>query len=199
VDGHPAAGRGVARTDNSAGSSVEFEAQRERFLQYRKQIEAHYTAEMLAKEKRIAAQKDAKAAGFNAKLFVIARALTGTDKQASAVKKEVKNRLLVARYLGDPLGNQLDLFVDATRIETVDHRAEGMQASRDNKPAKSPHAPGTEAYTAWMAGYQEHQATLAKGFKPLQNGDDQDDEPDDGGPDDGEDWGDDQDPARPIA
>lgn len=182
---HPAAGRKVTRKHNiqPALSAENFEAKRESFLQHRKLIENHHAKELAAKALRLKAQKDAKADGFPAKLFVIARDLCGTDKQAAKVKGEVRDRLTVARYLGDPLGEQLDLFVDATKVEQADFRAEGEQASRDNKPARPPYDPGTDAYNQWMEGYQAHQSTLMKGFKPLP-------------PADG--FDDDLDPARPM-
>lgn len=185
---HPAAGRKVSRADNEAPLSPDddFQDKRERFLQHRKQIDHLLAKEAAAKALRVEAEKDAKAGGFAKKLFAIARDLTGTDKKAKKVKAEVVDRLTVARYIGDPLGKQLDLFADATAIERVDPYEEGEQASRDGKPAKPDHAPDTEAYIAWMAGYQTHQATLLKGFKPLVP--------------DPDDWGDaDRDPARPIA
>jgi hypothetical protein len=34
-----------------------------------------------------------------------------------------------------------------------------------NEPRKPPHAPETEAYRAWMDGYESHQRELAGGFK----------------------------------
>lgn len=106
-----------------------------------------------------------KADGYTVKQFEIADQLL-TIKGEAKVSGEVKDRLKVARWIGHPMGAQYDLFAQPDRTPSVDRAFDnGKQASMENQPCKPPHDPSTPQYASWMAGYQQHQATLAGGFR----------------------------------
>lgn len=116
-----------------------------------------------------ALERDVKAAlkseGFTVKQFEIADQL-GTLKGEAKVTGEVRDRLKVALWIGHPMGAQLDLFEQPDRTPVVDRAyAEGKAASMNDVAAKPPHAPDTEAYRAYMAGFHDHQRELAGGIK----------------------------------
>jgi hypothetical protein len=109
--------------------------------------------------------KDVKAAlksdGFTIAQMKIADQLANDDTK---VKAEVENRLKVARWLGHPMGAQLDMFAD--RVPISDRAfEEGKQASIEDRPAKPGYDPDTEAYRNYMAGYHEHQREIVGGMK----------------------------------
>lgn len=107
-----------------------------------------------------------KADGYTVKQMQIADQLAGKAKAEAKVVAEVKDRLQVARWIGHPMGAQLDLFEQPDRTPITDRAFDaGKIASMNNQPRKPPHAPDTEAYRSWMAGYNNHQETLAGGFK----------------------------------
>jgi hypothetical protein len=110
--------------------------------------------------------KDAlKADGFSVKQMQIADDLT-TERGEQKIEAEVSDRLKVARWIGHPMGAQLDLFEQPDRTPIVDRAfAAGKTASMENKPAKPPHSPDTEAYRAWMQGYHSHQREIVLGMK----------------------------------
>lgn len=109
--------------------------------------------------------------GYTVKQMQIADQLAGSAKASAKVEAEVKDRLQVARWINHPLGAQMDLFSQPDRTPAVDRaRKDGKIASMDNKPCKPPHSPETEQYREWVAGWQEHQAEISKGFKKP-NGD----------------------------
>jgi hypothetical protein len=117
-------------------------------------------------------KKTIKGDGFLVKEFQIADQLA-EQRGEIKIKGEVAMRLRVARWIGHPMGNQLDLFASNAASNVVDPRDQGKQASMENQPRKPPdeYAPDSKAYAEWMAGYDEHQATLASGFKaPSENG-----------------------------
>lgn len=106
-------------------------------------------------------KEDLKNDGFTIKQMKIADQLATDDTK---VKAEVEDRLKVARWLGHPLGAQLDMFAD--RVPIADRAfEEGKQASIENRPAKPSYDPDTEAHRSYMAGYHEHQRELAGGLK----------------------------------
>ena len=114
-------------------------------------------------------EKDVKAAlksdGFTVKQMQIADDLADVKGEAK-VKAEVDDRLRVARWVGHPLGAQLDLFEQPDRTPITDRAyEEGRQCSIDNKPAKPKYAPETEAYGSYMAGYHDHQREIVGGMK----------------------------------
>jgi hypothetical protein len=84
------------------------------------------------------------------------------------------------------MGAQLDMFSEPDRTPATDRAYdEGKQASMENRQGKPPYDPSLPQHQKWLEGYADHQATLAKGFKPLSQ------------KAAGDDWGD-ADPARPM-
>lgn len=160
------------------------------------------TAAQKALDKRWTDAKAAlKADGYKVLHMQIADDLSGSPKQEAKVHAAVHDRLQVAQWVGHPLGSQLDLFAQPDRTPAVDRaRDEGKQASMENKPCKPSYDPSTPQYQAYMEGYQEDQARIASGIKPLEDGGEDDgfgdpaDEADDAG------WGKSRqrDPARPL-
>lgn len=122
-----------------------------------------YKAKLAVVEKL---ERDVKAAlkadGFTVKQMEIADSLA-TVKGEAKVTGEVKDRLQVARWIGHPMGAQLDMFEQPDRTPAADRAFdEGKQASMENKPRKPPHDPSTTQYGRWMEGYDTHQSDLAE-------------------------------------
>lgn len=113
------------------------------------------------------AYKTAKADGFLKGDFDTAFQIQGADGE-KAKKAAIARDLTIAKWLGCDLGSQLDLFVEDERVPASDRAfEEGKAASMQNLPAKPSYDPGTAQYRQYMAGFHEHQATLAKGIKPT--------------------------------
>lgn len=115
-------------------------------------------------------EKDTKAAlkadGYLVEEMKVADDLSKNAKSELKVTSSVKLRLRVAKWIGHPMGAQMDLFAQPDRTPLADRAYnEGRQASMESKPAKPPHSPETEAYRRYMDGFHEHQATLGNGFK----------------------------------
>ena len=110
---------------------------------------------------------------FTKKQFELADALDTISGEAR-ITSEVSDRLQVARWLGHPMGAQMDLFNEPDRTPIIDRAYdEGKAASMANKPAKpGNYAPGTDAYAAYLEGFHDHQRELAGGIKasPSTNG-----------------------------
>ena len=154
------------------------------------------TAAQKALDKRWTDAKAAlKADGYKVIQMQIADDLSGSPKQEDKVRTAVNDRLQVAVWVGHPLGAQFDLFAQPDRTPAVDRaRDQGRQASMENKPCKPDYDSSTPQYAAFMEGYQEDQARITSGIKPLKDEDGEGDDEDGGG------WGDSQerDPARPL-
>lgn len=158
--------------------------------------------QMTARQKVLNKQwKDVKAAlkadGYKVGQMKIADSLSGSEKQEAKVHGEVHDRLQVAYWMGHPMGAQFDLFTQPDRTPAVDRAYDqGKQASMENKACKPPYDASTPQYERYMAGYQDHQGKLAKGFKPLSQraAEPEDDPASPSG------WGEsrERDPARPL-
>ena len=116
--------------------------------------------------------KDAlKGDGFTIKMMKIADQLTDV-KGETKVKSEIEERLKVARWMGHPLGAQLDLFDQPDRTPAVERAYdEGKMASMQDHPARPSYAPETPQYAQYMAGYHDHQRELAGGLRAPRSGD----------------------------
>lgn len=83
-------------------------------------------------------------------------------------EKEFKARrereMRVARWAGLPVGSQGEFDLDRRPIEEKAFE-DGKRAGMKGDDCKPPHAPGTEAFDAWIKGWHEGQAVLAAGFK----------------------------------
>jgi hypothetical protein len=158
-------GRPLTTADNRRAADDDM---RELFLSHRRTWNG-----WMAKVKALAeVERDLKAAlkadGFKVLQFQIADNLSGSPKQEQKVRAAVEDRLKVARWIGHPMGAQLDLFAQPDRTPSVDVAFDaGKMASMNNEPAKPPYDPNSEQFRQYMAGYHEHQGKLAKGFKPL--------------------------------
>jgi hypothetical protein len=113
------------------------------------------------------AYKQAKSDGFLKGDFDVAFQIQGADGE-KAKKAAIARELTIAKWLGCDLGSQLDMFIEDARVPAVDRAYEqGQAASMKNEAAKPSYDPSTEQYRQYMAGFHEHQATLAKGIKPT--------------------------------
>lgn len=114
-----------------------------------------------------AVEKDIKSTlksdGFTVEEFQVADDLA-TVKGEAKVKSKVETRLRVARWIGHPMGAQLDLFAKNAKGPR-NPRDEGRQASMENKPKKPPaeYAIGSDQWAQWIEGYDEHQASIVPG------------------------------------
>lgn len=120
-------------------------------------------------------ETDVKAAlkndGFKVQQFKIRDALLAGPKSEAKIHAEVKDRLLVAKWIGHPMGSQLDLFEQPDRTPAVDRaRDEGKQTAMDHGRASPPYAPGSPQYTQWLEGFHEEQERQVRaGIKPLED------------------------------
>lgn len=112
--------------------------------------------------------KKAKAEGnFTKADFDVAFALVTAEAEART-RARIARELKIAKIVGSSLGAQLDMFMEPDRTPAADIAyEEGKTASMKNGPAKPKYDPSTEQYRRYMAGFHEHQATLAKGIKPT--------------------------------
>ena len=148
---------------------------RQLFLSHRTSWKAHLEKQKALDEARTKLVAALKNDGFTVKQFELADQLD-TLKGEAKVSGEVKDRLQVARWIGHPMGAQLDLFADtgakpgqpAGAASADAAYDKGKQASMENRPAK----PQDEGYAAdsaqwnhYMAGYHEHQRELGGGIK----------------------------------
>jgi hypothetical protein len=120
-------------------------------------------------------EKDVKAAlkadGYLVQEMVVADQLA-TLKGELKVTGDVRLRLRVAKWIGHPMGAQMDLFAQVDRTPAVDKaREDGKRAAMEHKRASPPHAPGVPQYTAWLEGFHAEQERQVKaGIKPLNEG-----------------------------
>jgi hypothetical protein len=141
--------------------------QRKLFLHHRtkwNELQAKQAVvDKIAIDVKAALKKD----GFTVKEMQIADAL-GDLKGEARIQDDVKTRLQVARWMGHPLGAQLDLFADGKAAIVGDPYDLGKMASMEDRPAKPQdhgYAPDSEQHGRYMAGYQDHQRELAGGIK----------------------------------
>lgn len=95
-----------------------------------------------------------------------------TPEGEAAWRALIASDLMAAQWQGAGIGQQLVLFLEPDRTPAVDIAFdEGTQASMTGGSPKPPYHPSTPQYTSWIKGFQEHQATLAEGFKKLEPAD----------------------------
>jgi hypothetical protein len=159
--------------DGGAGKGHNSEAKKELTADEKQELFLHHRGVWNGAQAKVKAAKkilddaiaDLKSDGFTRKQMEIADSL-GDVAGEKKIKAEVRERLQVAQWLGHAMGNQLDLFDEPDRTPIVDRAyQDGKRASMQNKPRKPPHAPETEASTAWFAGYDNHQRELVGGLK----------------------------------
>jgi hypothetical protein len=117
------------------------------------------------------AYKAAKAeGGFTKADFDTAFAVETAENEARE-RAKIARQLRIAKIMGSSLGAQLDMFLEPDRTPAVDIAyQEGWDASLTNKKggASPKYDPSTEQFRRYMAGFHEHQATLAKGIGKLE-------------------------------
>ncbi|MDB5612120.1 MAG: hypothetical protein JWP25_9020 [Bradyrhizobium sp.] len=136
------------------------------FFSHKKSYEDALAAKKTAAANFLNATKLAKAELGKGAIKDIKTALAlELDGGEETLKADIENQLRVARWMGAPLGSQADLFGDADRTPLADRAfAEGRRDGIAGNACRTDHAPSTEAYTRFMAGYQEGQAAaIAKG------------------------------------
>jgi hypothetical protein len=85
-----------------------------------------------------------------------------TPEGEAKERAEIASTLQAAAWAGSPMGTQLQMFNEPDRTPSVDRAFdEGKKQSMEGKPAKPPHAPETEQYRSYMAGYQDDQTRRA--------------------------------------
>jgi hypothetical protein len=114
------------------------------------------------------AYKKAKAEGnFTKADFDTAFAVETAESEARE-RGKIARQLRIAKIMGSSLGAQLDMFLEPDRTPAADIAyEEGRTASMKNEAAKPKYDPSTEQFRRYMAGFHEHQATIAKGIKPT--------------------------------
>jgi hypothetical protein len=195
--GTPKAARAAKRHNTAAESDQRTEDQiRAGFLHHR-QAWTQMTARQKALDKQWTDVKAAlKADGYKVIQMQVADDLAGSPKQEAKVHAAVRDRLQVARWVGHPMGAQLDLFAQPDRTPATDKAYdEGKQAFMEDKRATPPYAPGVPQYTQWLSGYHDAQdARVRGGLKPIHPEDPDAENFDDS---DSAGWGE-SDPARPL-
>lgn len=108
-----------------------------------------------------------------------------TPEGEAAVRERLADMHQVARWVGADakLGTQFSMFEQSGRAAgdpVARARQEGIRACIDGEPCKSDYAPDTAAYTAFVEGYSETNASrIAGGIKPLETAPGDDDEGED--------------------
>jgi len=101
-------------------------------------------------------------------------ALLKDEKGEEKLKEKIEAQMRIARWLGLAMGTQAELFGE-DRTPSVDRAyAEGKRDGLAGDPCKPDYAPELEQYRLYMDGFHEGQAILAKGIKPLADGDERD-------------------------
>ena len=106
--------------------------------------------------------KTAKADGFEKADFDIAAALETAEKEAKT-KAKIARQLQVAQWLDSDLGQQLDMFLEPSRMPAADRAyIEGQNAAMQHLAAKPSYDPATEQHREYMRGYHEVQTKQLK-------------------------------------
>jgi hypothetical protein len=106
--------------------------------------------------------KTAKADGFEKADFDVAAALETAEKEAKT-KAKIARQLQIAQFLDADLGQQLDMFLEPSRIPAVDRAyKEGQNAAMQHLAAKPGYDPSTEQHREYMRGYHEVQTKQLK-------------------------------------
>lgn len=154
---------------NSSGPVERSAAEvQELFLSHRRAWTRAITQVAAAKQSLSKVKALLKQDGFKVRQMQIADDL-GTVNGEAKRTNEVDDVLRVARWIGHPMGAQLDLFAQASTTLSAESQQyeRGRAASADNQPRKPPDyfAVGSDPYETWLEGYDDHQRELAGGFK----------------------------------
>jgi uncharacterized protein (UPF0335 family) len=173
--GKPTGTGGNGRDLHLADNGGNEEAVQASFLQHRNRVISVEAQCAIADKKRREVYAEAKSEGFHKKQFLIAAMLSAGPKKEAKVVGEVKDRLQVARWIGHPMGknvnvNQMDLFADAPASDPLqaayeDGERVGLAGGTANVPGQYS---AQDLSQAWLSGHHKGQATLQKGIKPLE-------------------------------
>jgi hypothetical protein len=164
------------------------------FLQLRGKWNALQSAKAAWKQRETDLKADIKNDGLRVSQFKIADLLSQGKKGEAKVRGDVREKLQVARWVGHPMGKELDLFDLPDRTPLAESaRDAGKRAAMEGLTASPPHDPSTEAYREWMDGYHDETARRVRdGINDLGDG------PAFPPPDGLRPMGDAPDPARPL-
>lgn len=112
--------------------------------------------------------KQAKIDGFLKADFDTAIDLQKQEGEA-AERAKIARKLTIARFMAADIGEQLDLFLEPSRVPAADRAyAEGQSDCMQAKTASPSYSPETEQYRSYMKGYHdETERRLKSGMKPL--------------------------------
>ena len=111
--------------------------------------------------------KTAKKDGFLQRDFDTAFKLQ-TETGERQIRDLIARDGTIAKWLGYRLGAQLDLFLQEDQDDdSIEQQAysDGEEASRNNEPASPIYKPDSPGHTAYMQGFQDHQALILEGIK----------------------------------
>jgi len=94
----------------------------------------------------------------------------GTTEGEAAIKARIERDARVLRWLGVPIGTQMDIFPDDDRTPLTERAFnEGKRQGLAGESCSNPHHHTTEAHRSHNEGWQEGQKTMAtKGFSKLE-------------------------------
>ena len=96
--------------------------------------------------------------------------LLADENGEADAKADIESTIRVMRWMGVPVGTQVDLFPDNDPTPITDRAfAEGRRQGIAGEPQNNPHHHTTEAHRAHNSGFAEGQEALAtKGFSKLE-------------------------------
>ena len=165
--------KGVPGGDDDAGighnggepAELTDEQQRSLFLNHKQKYERALAAKKTVDADLKNVCKVIKSDGFAVEQIKVAIALDTPEGEAEE-RAKIQRALQAAKWVGAPLGSQLDMFNEPDRTPLTDRAYDqGRKASIEDKPARPHYAPETEAYAAYLSGYHDHQREIAGGFK----------------------------------
>lgn len=132
------------------------------FKHHNPKIQAQKAAVATAVSELRKLYKTAKADGFEKADFDTATQLETPEKEAKT-KARIARQLQVAQFLDADLGQQLDMFLEPSRVPAVDRAYnEGQNAAMQHLAAKPGYDMATEQHREYMRGYHEVQTKQLK-------------------------------------
>lgn len=106
--------------------------------------------------------KTIKGDGFSLRQIKLAVQLESPEGEAD-YRALVANDLLAAAYVGADIGDQLNLWLEPSRVPATDRAwKEGEKCSMENRAAVPPYDPSTPQHKAFMSGFHAHQESMIK-------------------------------------
>jgi ribosome modulation factor len=158
---------GPGPADQSPGSNSKLSDQQEQALHFGNHVPAYEKA-LAAKKKADADFKNVcktiKSEGGSIESIKLTIKLR-TPEGEKEFKEMIERQRRIAEWNNLAIGQQGWLLDEDRRPLTERAFAEGRKAGLEGKDCKPPHAPNTEAYEAWIKGWQDGQASLAAGIR----------------------------------